>query len=263
MNLLFDFIFVVSVNVVVFSFAWIFCTTLARISWVDVFWAASLGMWSLDHLKFWEMNFSFLKPISTLSALYFIWSFRLSFHLSQRLLRHKNTEDPRYEKIKNNNSFAWNKTSFFIFMMNALLSSLLIFPQRLLVWSDSQNLTTEFIWGAGISLLSIFFEATADRQLKKFLLNPKNKGKTCQTGLWRYTRHPNYFFEWCFWLGVSLSLISYTRGYLTLACPLVMYVFLTQFTGIKISEEGANFRRNDFGEYRRKTSAFFPRFPKK
>lgn len=263
MNLLFDFLFVLSVNIIVFFCAWVFCLKISRISWVDVFWAASLGMWSLDYLKFWDQNFSFFKPLSILSALYLTWSLRLSLHLSQRLLRHSKKEDPRYEKIKNTNPLVWKKTSFFIFMMNAILSSLLIFPLRLLVWDDIQNLKIEFLLGASLSFIAIFMEALADKQLKKFLSNSKNQGKTCQKGLWRYSRHPNYFFEWCFWLGISLAVITYPYGYLAFACPLVMYIFLTQFTGIKISEEGAASRRDDFLEYQQKTSPFFPKFPKK
>ena len=263
MTFIFDLTYVLSVNLIVFSSAWIFCLTLARISWIDVFWAASLGMWSLEHLKFWEANFSFLKPLSILSLLYLAWSLRLSLHLSQRLLRHRNNEDPRYEKIKLNNPDSWKRTSFFIFMMNAFLSSLLILPQRVLFWSDAQSLTTTLILGAFLAPLSIILEGVADKQLKKFLSNKDNRGKSCQVGLWRYSRHPNYFFEWIFWLSISLCLISYPRGYIALLCPLIMYIFLTQFTGIKISEKDAATSRSDFLEYKQKTSAFFLLPPKK
>jgi steroid 5-alpha reductase family enzyme len=263
MNILFDLIYILSVNFLFFSCAWIFCTTLARISWIDVFWAASLGMWSLEHLIFWQPQFSFLKPLTIVSLIYFLWSFRLSSHIAQRLIRHKNNEDIRYEKIKKNNAQNWKKMSFLIFMMNALLSSLLIIPQRLLIWSNSQDITPTLILGACLALISIFLEGLSDKQLKKFLSNKSNKGKTCKTGLWHYSRHPNYFFEWCFWVSISLILIGYPLGYTSLLCPLIMYIFLTQFTGIKISEDGSALRRSDFLAYKEKTSAFFPMTPRK
>ena len=263
MPILFDFFFVLSVNLAIFSCAWIFCLTLARISWVDVFWAASLGIWSLENLRFWKTDFSFMNPLSILSLLYLFWSMRLSLHLCQRLLRHSKSEDPRYEKIKTSNPGNWRITSFFVFMMNAILSSLLILPQRLLVWSSPKNVSMTLVIGAFLAPLSIILEGLADKQLKKFLSNKGNRGKTCQEGLWRYSRHPNYFFEWCFWMSIGLCLISYPHGYIALICPLIMYVFLTQFTGIKISEKDAATSRSDFLEYKQKTSAFFPLPPKK
>jgi steroid 5-alpha reductase family enzyme len=262
MGALFDLLYVLSVNFIIFSCAWIFCTTWARVSWVDVFWAASIGMWSLEHLRFWESSFSFTKPITLLSLLYFIWSLRLSSHLCQRLLSQREKEDLRYEKIKNKAQEKWRKTSFFIFMMNALLVTLLVLPQRLLLWSDSSQIQLTLILGILISLVSILGEGLADKQLKTFLSKKSNSGKTCQQGLWRYSRHPNYFFEWSFWVGISVILIHYPRGYLALLCPLTMYVFLTQFTGIKISEEGSALRRSDFQSYKEKTSAFFLLPPK-
>jgi steroid 5-alpha reductase family enzyme len=262
MGALFDLFYVFSVNFIIFFCAWILCTKWARVSWVDVFWAASIGMWSLDHLRFWKSSFSFAKPITLLSLLYFMWSFRLSSHLCQRLLNHRGKEDLRYERIKIKAQGNWRKTSFFIFIMNALLVTLLVLPQRLLLWSDSIQINATLILGIFISLISILGESLADKQLNSFLLNKSNSGKTCQHGLWRYSRHPNYFFEWSFWMGISTMLISYPLGYFALLCPLTMYVFLTQFTGIKISEEGSALRRSDFEPYKQKTSAFFPRPPK-
>jgi steroid 5-alpha reductase family enzyme len=263
MSIFFDLIYIASVNIAVFSCAWIFCTTISRVSWIDVFWAASIGMWSIENLKFWESSFSFFTPLTLISFLYFFWSLRLSTHLSLRLMKHRNREDPRYEKIKITNSKNWRKISFFIFMMNAALSSLLILPQRLLLWSDTQSLNPTLILGVFLAILSITLESLADKQLKTFLSFKNNQGKTCKEGLWRYSRHPNYFFEWSFWMSISLCVIGYPHGYTALICPLIIYVFLTQFTGIKISEKDAATSRSDFLEYKQKTSAFFPLPPKK
>ncbi len=112
-------------------------------------------------------------------------------------------------------------------------------------------------------LASVGGEAIADRQLAKFRANPANKGKTCRDGLWRYSRHPNYFFEWLHWFAYVLLAIGSPIAWLAWAGPLVMYVFLRWISGIPYTEAQAlRTRGEDYARYQRTTPMLIPWFPK-
>jgi steroid 5-alpha reductase family enzyme len=118
---------------------------------------------------------------------------------------------------------------------------------------------------AGIALVavSVLGESVADAQLRRHRLDPANRGRTCRSGLWRYSRHPNYFFEWLSWCGFALMALGAPWGGLGLLSPLVMLVLILKFTGIPPTEAQALASRGeDYARYQRTTSAFFPWFPK-
>ena len=118
--------------------------------------------------------------------------------------------------------------------------------------------------GAGIWLVSILCEAIADLQLSAFKKNPENKGKTCREGLWKYSRHPNYFFEWMMWIGYAVFALGSPWGWLGLLSPALVLYFLFGSTGIPATEAQAlRTRGNAYREYQRATSSFVPWFPKK
>jgi steroid 5-alpha reductase family enzyme len=259
MILFFDFLSILSTNLILFSLLWAFSYYLARISWVDFFWSFSIGSWSFMHIL--DSSQILQSPgFLVLSSLCFIWSLRLSLHLFLRL-KSDPKEDRRYEEIKKASKKTWALKSYFIFLMNSMLVSLLLIPQRVLALDPYAPFHSLQVTGAIICLISILGESVADFQLKKHLQT--HKGKTCQNGLWRYSRHPNYFFEWLFWVGVFFCALPSTYGLWALSAPVLMFVFLYFFTGIKISEKNAELRRKDFAEYKRKTSAFFLLVPKK
>ncbi len=253
MFLFFDFLSIVSTNVFLFFLLWVFCYFYARISWVDFFWAASIGTWSLLHL--YESIFTNPSPVyRALALITFLWSKRLSAHLYYRL-KSSPLEDRRYEEIKKRSPKNWGIKSFFIFILNALLVSILVLPQRILSFEGDTDIGLSRILPALLCLGAILGEHIADLQLKRHIhLHP---GTTCQKGLWKYSRHPNYFFEWLFWVGSFLYVLPSSQGIWAISAPLLMFVFLNYFTGIKISEKNAETRRKDFADYKRKTSAFF------
>jgi steroid 5-alpha reductase family enzyme len=114
---------------------------------------------------------------------------------------------------------------------------------------------------AAAALWAVAFagESTADRQLLHFKMEPTNAGRTCQQGLWRYSRHPNYFFEWLIWVSYALFAAASPWGWLASACPLVMLYLLLRVTGIPPTEAHALVTRGDeYREYQRTTSAFVP-----
>jgi len=118
--------------------------------------------------------------------------------------------------------------------------------------------------GAGIWLLGMCGEAIADAQLNAFKKNPANKGKTCRAGLWKYSRHPNYFFEWLIWVGYAVFAIAAPWGWIGLISPALILYFLLGLTGIPATEAQAlRSRGEEYRDYQRTTSAFVPWFPKR
>ena len=118
---------------------------------------------------------------------------------------------------------------------------------------------------AGLVLWAVTLagEAVADRQLEVFRRDPASRGRTCRSGLWRYSRHPNYFFEWLVWVAYFVFALASPWGWATVYCPALMLYFLFRVTGIPATEEQAvRSRGDDYRDYQRTTSAFVPWFPK-
>ena len=112
--------------------------------------------------------------------------------------------------------------------------------------------------------MAVLGETIADRQLARFRADPENRGKTCNQGLWRYSRHPNYFFEWIHWFAYIFLAVGSPHWWLALLGPLVMAVFLLKITGIPYTElQSLKSKGESYREYQRTTSAFIPWFPKK
>ena len=114
-----------------------------------------------------------------------------------------------------------------------------------------------------IWFIAVAGEGVADWQLKQFRSRPENKGKICQSGLWNYSRHPNYFFEWLVWVGFFVFAWDSPFGCFTVLCPALMLFFLLRVTGIPLTEELSLKSKGDaYREYQRTTSAFVPFFKK-
>ena len=116
---------------------------------------------------------------------------------------------------------------------------------------------------AAIWLVSVGGESLADAQLARFRADPANRGKTCRSGLWRYSRHPNYFFEWLHWCAYAVAAIGAPLAWLGWLGPVVMYLFLRYISGIPFTEQQAlRTRGDDYRDYQRSTPMLFPWFPK-
>ena len=124
---------------------------------------------------------------------------------------------------------------------------------------------SDFEYAAAVLwVVAIAGEITADMQLNSFKSNAANRGKTCRAGLWKYSRHPNYFFEWLIWVAFCLFAIDSKYGYLALFPPALMLYFLFRVTGIPATEAQAlRTRGEDYKRYQETTSAFVPWFPRK
>jgi len=194
-------------------------------------------------------------------ALVLIWGGRLALHIYKR--NRGKEEDFRYAAWRR----AWGKffviRSFFqIFMLQGLLMLLVATPLLLIVGQEQPPLNLFDGVGVLIWLTGFLFETLGDRQLATFIRDPANRGKLMTGGLWSVTRHPNYFGEAALWWGMGVIALSAPLGWLGLIGPLVITGLLLFVSGVPLLEKKYA-GRPDWEEYKKRTSRFFPWFPKK
>jgi steroid 5-alpha reductase family enzyme len=185
-----------------------------------------------------------------------IWSLRLGGHLLMRVVNQ--VEDERYSKLKAEWGAAAQLRMFFFYQSQAIAAPLFALP--MLVAGRSTAALNAWEW-AGLSIwcIAIVGEWQADRQLARFRAEPENRQRVCKIGWWRYSRHPNYFFEWLHWCSYVPFAAFAPAGWLAVFAPLAMYYFLNFVTGIPPAEAQAVTKRGDeYREYQRRTSPFFP-----
>lgn len=241
----------------VMTFAWVIAVKTDFYSLVDGVWAYGIGaLVALYAVVLGDLNSK--KIISLIMAL--AWSMRLGTHLTRRLTNHFPQEDSRYIDLKSK----WTKFNFFVFFQFQALSQILFSIPFLIVMSDSNNRISYLnVLGVILFSASLFLEAVSDRQLKIFRSKPENKGRVCDSGLWRYSRHPNYFFEWLVWCGVAVMAIDAPYGYWGLVSPILMFITLNYLTGIPAAEKQSIASKGDlYNDYKKKTNRFFLGFQK-
>jgi steroid 5-alpha reductase family enzyme len=236
--------------------------------WVDTIWTFSLGLVGAGS-ALWPVGGAAPTTRQWLvAALVAIWSLRLGAHIAARTA--KISDDPRYAAFAKE----WGVDSprkMFIFLQNQGLGSIpLVFAIFVAARFPSDALRLQDTLGALILLIGIAGEALADAQLKRFRENPANKGRVCDAGLWRWSRHPNYFFEWFGWLAYPVIAISsdyplfYPWGWATLLAPVFMYWILIHVTGIPpLEAQMLRSRGERYRDYQTRTSMFFPLPPQK
>ncbi len=239
---------------------WIIHLRIHNAAIVDVGWAAGLGLLAL-YYAYAGTGYSSRKYL--IAAMAAIWSLRLAAHLLFSRVVGK-PEEGRYVQLRKD----WNThlplRFLFFFEFQALLDLVLSVPFLLACLDRRATIgSTEYIGGA-IWLIGIIGESIADAQLEAFKQNPVNKGKLCRSGLWNYSRHPNYFFEWTIWVGYAVFSLQSPWGWLGFLAPGLILFFLLRLTGIPATEAQALRSRGDqYREYQRSTSSFIPWFHKK
>jgi steroid 5-alpha reductase family enzyme len=145
------------------------------------------------------------------------------------------------------------------YYFQAIMALVLSLPFALIMVNTTSSLNFYEIAGTLVWLVGVIGESTADYQLQKFKSDPGNKGKICDQGLWYYSRHPNYFFEWLVWVAYFVMALGSAYGIFSIICPVSMYYFLTKVTGIVYTEsQMLKSRGQAFVKYQETTSAFFP-----
>ncbi len=237
--------------------AWIWSLVRRDVSIVD-------SLWSLFFLL---AAIVFASQATSLSArgmlvvvLVTIWATRLSVYISAR--NWGEPEDYRYQAIraKNEPGFAW-KSIYIVFGLQGVLAWIVAMPllpaisaSAPLAWLDY---IAVLIWSIGF-----VFEAGGDLQLAAFRRNPANEGKVLDSGLWRYTRHPNYFGDFCIWWSFYLFAVA-AGGWWSIVSPIVMTLLLLKVSGVAMLERTISRRRPDYEDYIRRTNAFFPGPPRR
>jgi len=196
-----------------------------------------------------------------IGSLTLIWGLRLSTHLIRRNWGHG--EDRRYQAMRNHHGPRfWWVSLFTVFLLQGVLLWLVSMP---IVATMTQASTRPLgVWdglGSLVWSFGLFFEAVGDYQLDRFLKAPENAGRVMDRGLWRYTRHPNYFGDFCIWWGIYLIAVGGGVAW-TIFSPLVMTFLLLKVSGVGLLEQTIVSRRPGYADYQARTSAFFPRRPR-
>ena len=253
---------------ILMAIAWMVQQRTGNSGWVDTIWTFSVGLVGAGS-ALWPIDGTAPDARQWLvAALVASWSLRLGSHIAARTAGI--SDDPRYAAFARE----WGVDSprkMFMFLQNQGFGSIpLVFAIFVAARFPQPGLRIQDGLGALILLVGIGGEALADARLKNFRTDPANKGRVCDAGLWRWSRHPNYFFEWFGWLAypvIALSIddpLSYPWGWATLLAPVFMYWILVHVTGIPpLEEQMLRSRGERYRDYQLRTSMFFPLPPQK
>jgi steroid 5-alpha reductase family enzyme len=223
---------------------------------VDIAWSYAFGALALIYALFgsgWPVRRALVAAIVA------VWSLRLGTHLLVRIARKHPVEDGRYAQLRKDWAQGFKARMAGFFQMQAASVVLLGIP-FLAACSNPYPEIRALEWaGAGLWLIAISGEALADAQLAAFKRDPGSGGKVCDAGLWRYSRHPNYFFEWLIWVAYFLLGSASPWGWLGIISPACILYLLLRVTGIPMTEEQSIRSRGDaYRRYQERTSAFVP-----
>ena len=244
---------------------WLVSVRLGDVSFIDAFWGAGMAMLAIS-------SFVQLADPGVLAfvllAMTAVWGFRLGIHLLRRWWREG--EDQRYERLlrqdREKGRFAL-AALVKVWLGQAVLLFLVSSPAQLgILGAAAPAHFTPLAW-SGLALygVGIFFEWVGDWQLAQFKADPANEGEVLDTGLWRYTRHPNYFGDACAWWGIWLvcAAVDPWLALYTVAGPIFLTFTLTKWSGAALLENGMKKKRGDkYADYIERTSAFVPWPPK-
>jgi len=239
---------------------WLVQRRIGDASFVDAAWAGSVGLLAVIYAYFAD---GYLPRRVLVAALGAVWAFRLARYLLVDRVLQAEEEDGRYRMLRQN----WGEKAQIYFFLFFQVQALFVFAFALPFFCAAANphsgLTPGDYAGVGVWLIAVVGEGVADRQLARFRSDPAHRGKTCRSGLWRYSRHPNYFFEWVHWWAYVLMGAGSPCGWATLAAPAFMLFLLFRVTGIPYTEKRALASRGEeYRAYQRTTSVFIPWVPR-
>lgn len=205
-----------------------------------------------------------MSVATLLLVLYALWGVRLTYRIGKRNLK-KREEDYRYKKWRDTWKFFYVRSYFQVYLLQGALMLVVGSPLLIVGLYDlGVTAVSEILVYVGLSvwIIGFFFEVIGDYQLDEFIKNPKNKGRVLQSGLWKYSRHPNYFGEVTMWWGIWLTVASLPMSILALISPVAITFLILKVSGIPMLEK--KFAGNpEFETYKKRTSVFFPLPPKR
>ena len=241
------------------TLVWMLSVRLRDASIADVWWGPGFV------LLVWL--YCFLSPVSTprswlVAALVTLWGARLSLHIFRR--NRGEGEDPRYQAMRASHGRAfWWRSLFTVFWLQGAIQWFVALPLLVAVRA-AQPAAFTTLDGLGLLLFMVGFgfEVIGDYQLVRFRAEPGNRGTVLDSGLWRYTRHPNYFGDATLWWGLYVVAASTPGGWLTLLSPSLMTLLLMRVSGVTLLEDGLKASKPGYRDYIARTRAFFPWFPR-
>lgn len=238
--------------------AWVVQQRTGNSGWVDTIWTYSVGLVGAI-AALWPLDSSSPDRQALIAALVMVWSARLGTHIALRTMG--GDDDPRYASYAREWGAAAPRRMFGFLQAQALAATPLVFAVFLAAHVPEPELRLQDGLGVVIALAAIAGEAIADQQLRRFKADPTHAGLVCDVGLWRWSRHPNYFFEWLGWIAYPVVALSpaYPWGWASLLAPLLMYWLLVHVSGIPPLEAQMLRSRGDrYRAYQATTSPFFP-----
>jgi steroid 5-alpha reductase family enzyme len=236
---------------------WLYSLARQNVTIVDSMWSLFFLLAVLTPAS--QLGWMVNERGALIAVLVTLWSTRLAVFLTKRNFGH--TEDLRYQKIRSNNEPFWIKSLYIVFGLQVILAWLISLPLHGATLSTRPLTLLDGI-GTLLWTIGFFWEVVGDRQLAKFKANPGNRGKVMNQGLWRYSRHPNYFGECALWWGYYLIALS-GGAWWSLPAPILMTLLLLKVSGVALLESTIVERRPSYAEYIRRTNAFIPWFPRK
>jgi steroid 5-alpha reductase family enzyme len=225
---------------------------------VDIFWSLNFPVIALLMLLLAD---GWLARRILICSMVIIAGTRLGLHLLIRITRHLDEEEGRYRQLRKEWAPRPDRKFFWFFQAQAISNVFLCIPFFIITANGADNFSRWEYAGAVLWLISVIGEATADRQLAAFKKDPNSKGKVCNRGLWNYSRHPNYFFEWLMWISYFVFALGSPYGVFAIISPAVILYLLLKVTGIPTTEEQSIRSKGDaYRAYQKSTSSFIPWF---
>lgn len=226
---------------------------------VDAGWAGGLALLGALYAV---LGGGFWLRSTMIGSMSVIWGLRLAIYLlSTRIIGHP--EEGRYQELRRQWKTNIPLRFLLFYEFQALLCVVLAVPFLTAACNLGPRISLLESAAAALWTVAMAGEAMADAQLSRFKSNPSSKGHTCQTGLWRYSRHPNYFFEWLIWVAFAMFALDSPGGYWGLLSPALILYFVLRVTGIPATEAQAIRTRGDeYRRYQQTTSAFVPWRPR-
>jgi steroid 5-alpha reductase family enzyme len=241
------------------ALAWRVAIATGHSGWADVFWSFTVGGTGVIAALVQLAGGEGTPRQWLVAAIVGAWSVRLGLHLVARTLKGK--DDPRYAELKR----GWGdryKPQLFAFLQIQAGVALVLAIAAMAAAHSPVPLGAGDALGLLIAVVSIAGEAVADRQLRRFARHEANSGKVCEVGLWAWSRHPNYFFEFLYWIALVPIGIGHPWGWITLAAPVMMFVLLRYVSGVPpLEQHMLRSRGAAFAVYQGRVPAFFPRPP--
>lgn len=239
---------------------WLVSVAIKNASIVDIFWGAGFVVIAIITFTLTDGYHPRKVLITALAA---VWGLRLAIHIGWR--NHGKGEDFRYKAMRKRFGERFALVSLFtVFGLQGVLMFVISLPLQFAQLSrEPARLTWLDFLGAALWLIGLGFEAIGDLQLTMFKLDPANKGKVMDRGLWAYTRHPNYFGDALLWWGFFVIALATPRGWWTVISPVLMTTLLMKVSGVALLEKTLVKTRPEYRNYVQRTSAFLPLPPKR